>query len=179
MIIVGIDPGQQGSIAFIDMKKKKEWIEDMSLLPENVINANYLYNLISNQKDVCQRIYVFLEKAQAMPGQGSVSMFNYGTGYGKILAVLEILGLSFEEVRPNKWKTEFGLSGLKKTNKKEKMTKEEKTAAKKQRKEMAVKTAMQMFPRLKNEFYTSKGKMLDGRAEALLIAAYGVRKVGG
>jgi hypothetical protein len=177
MIIVGIDPGQKGAIAFIDTDKKtkhKEWIIDIPLLPEKGIDAKKINLMLPHTN-----AYIFLEKAQAMPGQGSVSMFNYGTGYGKILAVLEILGLPFEEIRPNKWKTEFGLSGLKKTNRKEKMTAEEKTAAKKQRKEMAVKIAMQMFPRLKNEFYTSKGKMLDGRAEALLIAAYGARKTGG
>lgn len=175
MIIAGIDPGQQGAIAFINTKKKTEWVLDMPLLPEKGIDALQLYYYLDGE-DVEK---VFLEKAQSMPGQSSVAMFNYGVGYGKILAVLAIFKLPFEEIRPNKWKTEFGLSGLKKTNKKEKMTKEEKTAAKKQRKEMAVKTAMQMFPKLKDEFYTERGKMLDGRAEALLIAAYGVRKYGG
>jgi len=184
MVFVGIDPGQQGAIAFIT--KKEEWIIDMPLLPERDIDAKALYNIFEDYKDD-DDIYIVIEKAQSMPGQSSVAMFNYGGGYYTILAILKILDLPFEEVRSNKWKKEFGLSGLnankKKTSdgKKIKKTQAEKTAAQKQRKEMAVKTAMQMFPKLKNEFFVKTArseKIMDGRAEALLIAAYGKRKLG-
>lgn len=179
MIICGIDPGQKGALAFIDTKRKKQWIIDMPLLPERGISAKKIYGIFAEYKK--DSIFVVIEKAQSMPGQSSVAMFNYGGGYHTILAVLEILDIPFEEVRSNKWKVEFGLSGTKakksKDGKKEKLTQAEKTAAKKQRKEMAVKIAMQMFPHLKNEFQTAKGALLDGRAEALLIAEYGKRKL--
>lgn len=177
MIIVGIDPGQQGALAMIDTKKKKEWIIDMPLLPEKDIDAKELFQMFQGIKH-SSGLYVVIEKAQSMPGQSSVAMFNYGGGYHTILAVLRILDIPFEEVRSNKWKVEFGLSGLKlKKDKSVKLTKEEKNAAKKQRKEMAVKIAMQMFPKLKHEFATERGKLLDGRAEALLIAEWARRKV--
>lgn len=181
MIICGIDPGQQGALAFIDTKRKKEWIIDMPLLPERGISARGLYEIfLGHKKD---QMFVLIEKAQSMSGQSSVAMFNYGGGYHTILAVLEILEIPFEEIRSNKWKKEFGLSGTKKAKKKTgekkvKATADEKNAAKKQRKEMAVKTAMQMFPKLKDQFQTAKGRLLDGRAEALLIASYGQRKLG-
>jgi hypothetical protein len=164
-------------LAFIALKKKKEWIVDMPLLPERGIDGKELFRIFQGiqQND----IYVVIEKAQSMPGQSSVAMFNYGGGYHTILTVLRILDLPFEEVRSNKWKKEFGLSGLKiKKDKGEKPTQEEKNAARKQRKEMAVKAAMQMFPKLKNEFVTEGGRLLDGRAEALLIAEWGRRKLG-
>lgn len=177
VIYIGIDPGQQGAISII--YKHSTQIIDMPLLPEKGIDAKALYKLFWNllKKD---DVYVMIEKAQSMPGQSSVAMFNYGGGYHTILAVLRILDVPFEEVRSNKWKTEFGLSGLKKKKgkKKEKMTAEEKTAAKKQRKEMAVKIAMQMFPNMTDKFFTPKGKMMDGRAESLLIAEYCKRKMG-
>lgn len=178
MIIVGIDPGQQGALAFIDMKKKTQGISDMPLLPERGIDGKELFNMLS-AKQKKDDMYVIIEQAQSMPGQSSVAMFNYGGGYWSILTVLRILDIPFEEVRSNKWKKEFGLSGLKiKRDKGEKPTQEEKNAAKKQRKEMAVKAAMQMFPKLKNEFVTEGGRLLDGRAEALLIAEWGRRKLG-
>ena len=179
MIFVGIDPGQEGAIALI--YKHNTQIIDMPLLPEKGIDAKALYKLFWDflKKD---DVYVMIEKAQSMPGQSSVAMFNYGGGYHTILAVLNILDAPFEEVRSNKWKTEFGLSGLKKKKqgeKKEKMTAKEKAVAQKKRKEMAVKIAMQMFPKMKDEFFTPKGRMLDGRAEALLIAEYCKRKYSG
>lgn len=180
MAFIGIDPGQKGAIAIID--KSGARIMDMPLLPEKGINAKALYRIFDRWNDQYVRIHIVIEKAQSMPGQSSVAMFNYGGGYHTILAVLQILELPFEEVRSNKWKTEFGLSGLKSKKKqgkkKEKTTSEEKKNAKKQRKEMAVKIAMQMFPKMKDLFFTPKGKMLDGRAEALLIAEYCKRKMG-
>lgn len=178
MIYIGIDPGQQGALAFIDNKRKKTWIIDMPLLPERGIDAKALHKIfLGHSKD---EPYVIIEKAQSMPGQSSVAMFNYGGGYHTILAVLQILGIPFQEVRSNKWKVEFGISGLKnkKKDKKEKMTAEEKKNAQKQRKEMAVKIAIQLFPKMKDEFFTKRGKMLDGRAEALLMAEYAKRHKG-
>lgn len=181
MVFIGIDPGQQGAIAFICSRGKKQaGFIDMPLLPEKGIDTEKLYETLDSTIKNYGKCYVLLEKAQALPGQGSVSMFHYGVGYGKILAALEILGIPFEEIRPNKWKTEFGLSGSgKKKDGKGKMTTQEKNAARRERKEIAVKTAMQMFPQFKNDLITSKGKILDGRAEALLIAEYGVRRIKG
>jgi len=182
-VYIGIDPGQKGAIAFLDKDKKdKLWIIDMPLLPEKGIDAKTLYEILETKVTFYKDIYVVIEKAQSMPGQSSVAMFNYGGGYHAILAVLQILDIPFEEVRSNKWKTEFGLSGLKSKKKqgkkKEKMTSEEKKNAQKKRKEMAVKIAIQLFPKMKDSFFTPKGKMLDGRAEALLIAEYCKRKMG-
>ena len=53
-----------------------------------------------SEKDEC---HVFLEKSQAMPGQGSVSMFNYGVGFGTLLGVLAALKIPHTLVHPKTW----------------------------------------------------------------------------
>lgn len=45
----------------------------------------------------------FLERAQAMPGQGVTSMFSTGFGFGVWQGVLTAMGVTFEVVRPQEW----------------------------------------------------------------------------
>lgn len=45
-----------------------------------------------------------VEHAQAMPGNGSVSMFRYGCSFGGIIALLASLRIRTELVRPQLWK---------------------------------------------------------------------------
>ena len=97
-MIVGIDPGKAGGIAYIDpaggatarpMPVAGKEIDGHEL-------ANALRGLVIDT--------VIVEKAQAMPGQGVTSMFNYGAGFGKILGVLDTLGVAYRLVTPQQWK---------------------------------------------------------------------------
>ena len=49
---------------------------------------------------------IFLERAQAMPGQGVTSMFSIGYGYGVWQGILTALGLRYEIVGPQTWQKE-------------------------------------------------------------------------
>lgn len=183
MIILGIDPGQKGCIAIFDTERKMVDFYDMPLMPDKGIDSMEIRSQLAWVYTKSKgEAFCILEKAQPMPNQGSVGGFNYGVGYGKILACLEMLGIPFEEVRPDKWKKEFGLSGTKGKRskpgeKKAKKTPEQKLNEYKQRKLMAAKIASHLFPEEKQYFYTKKGALLDGRCEALLMAEYGRRKV--
>ena len=165
MIYIGIDPGKKGAIAVIRNVEPKIKIYDMPLKENGDIDSNKLLYLLRNYE--YDLSFCVLEKAQAMRKhgavQGAVSSFTYGIGYGKILATLDSLKkqLQYKEVHPMSWKKEFSLT----SKKEEKLTS-------KDRKELSEKKALELFPNQKRRFYTKRGKLLDGRVEALLIARY-------
>ena len=150
MIYIGIDPGKQGGIG---IRRSPDYhvlytVYDMPVLVNGEIDGNEIYRIVKSNR--FGRVFCFVEKAQAMPQQGVVSTFKYGMGYGKILAVLEILKIPYQEISPQKWKKHFNL-------------------IKKDKKE-SVAVATKLFPKV--EFKTKRGRLLDGRAEALLIAEF-------
>ena len=102
-MIIGIDPGQKGAIAFVS--KHGCHVQQM---PETILGID---ELLTENGLVNMAKLAVLEKAQAFPGQGVVSMFNYGVHYGSLQAVLTCLGLPFILVRPQEWKKEI-LKGL-------------------------------------------------------------------
>jgi len=169
MIYIGIDPGKSGCITAIicNTKGKECFMHDMPLLPEKGIDSLALFWNLNKLKEK-DNVYCYIEKVQPMPKQGSVSQVTYGIGYGKLLAVLEILKIPFKEIRPVVWKKEFGLL-------KRKVDNNDKKVMKKQKKIASVEKVIELFPMLKKEFYTKKGRLLDGRAESLLIAEYCAR----
>ncbi len=146
--VIGIDPGLNGGIAFISNLCSINSVIDMpQIADESEIDSREIAMFIKqNMPDV-----VYIEKAQAMPQQGVVGVFNYGKGYGKIIAACEIIGCAIKFVRPAIWKKHFSLS---------------------RDKIESVALAQQLFPNF--EYETARGRMLDGRAEALLIAKYGL-----
>lgn len=148
MIYIGIDPGQMGAIGFISSRPD---VEDM---PKTISS---LYNLLKDQEPEAYQYFCIVEQAQPMPKQGVKGVFTYGVGYGKLLAILEILQIPYQTIHPSIWKKEFSLI--------------------KKDKKASVKVAQQLFPGI--EFYTPRGRMLDGRAEALLLAEYARRKYEG
>ena len=152
MTYIGIDPGKKGAVAFIT--EHGESVHDMPLDADGRIDAQGLLILITSKVAAAQSSMCFLEKSQAMPGQGVTSTFNYGAGYGAIRASLQIACIPFQEIHPMKWKKEFALI------KKEKAD--------------SVAVARQLFPNapLVREKRGGGEMMLDGRAEALLLAEY-------
>jgi len=143
----GIDPGKQGAIAFISDDGSEYFVDDIDLLFCGEIRT-YGDNI-----KACG-----LEKVHAMPAQGVVSMFSMGENYGRIQGVLFALDVPYMLITPQIWQKGIIPRGLdKKTKKKE-----------------HVKIAQKMFPNA--ELYTPRGRALDGRADALLIADY-VRRI--
>ena len=146
MYIVGIDPGKKGGIAVL---KTCGELVDMRPMGE----AYELAAILRSMQDKVTRCYV--EKSQAMPGQGTKSMFTYGTGFGKILGVLETLQISHDLVPPQKWQKKMIPGAEKGTSKK-----------------AALMKAKQLWPK---ESFVLKGCRTphDGIVDAVLIAEYG------
>lgn len=97
-IAIGIDPGQNGSIAFIpDDNPSKAWAEKM---PETLAD---LWATVDNVGyDYCS-IHCCLESVHSMPGQGVASSFKFGRGFGTLEMALTAAKIPFTYVTPQKW----------------------------------------------------------------------------
>ena len=150
MMTVGIDPGKKGGIAMVD----DNGIYQMVVMPENVTE---LRKVLRTVPVVCT---VFIEKVHAMPGQGVVSMFNFGKGYGEVLASVELLGFNITLVPPQKWQKAV-------------FTESSKGLPPKER---ALITATKLYPE-QDWLATSRSKVPhSGLIDAALIATYGRRR---
>ena len=89
-----------------------------------------------------------------MPGQGVVSMFNFGMNFGFIQGVLKAYRIPYELVTPQKWKKEFSCTSDKNTS---------------------IEVCKRLFPKVNLKATERCKKDHDGMAEALLIAEYGRR----
>ena len=141
--ILGIDPGQKGALAFLNVEGLIWEIEDMPLLGKE-INAHMLTRLIEGYGPVRQAV---IERSHSMPKQGVASVFNYGVGYGKILGVLAALDIPTHFYSSSEWKKHWRLSNDK---------------------DLSRRLATERWPSYASSFSRVKD---DGRAEACFIAA--------
>lgn len=151
MIYIGIDPGKSGALAYI--------------MPDGLANAvpfdegQYLF-VLRHIAERCEREHIkavcCLEHVSAMPGQGVTSMFSFGQNFGWIQGLLQAFGISYELVRPQKWKKEFSITGDKNTS---------------------IAVCKRLFPDVSLYPSSRCRKESDGLAEALLMAEYARRKL--
>ena len=98
--IIGIDPGLDGGLAALD----GEGLE-LQVMPvvaagrRREIDEQALVDWLLAHRPA----HVFIERVQAMPRQGVVSMFSFGAGWGLVRGICAGLGLSYELVRPQEW----------------------------------------------------------------------------
>lgn len=157
MIAIGIDPGLSGAVAIIDTDGSGRSI-GMPIavyaktgFVKNALDLNGLKTLLKDnayRNSLGINVRVFMERVNAMPGQGVASMFSLGMSYWGAAGVVAGLGLPLHLVTPMEWKAHF------------KLTKD---------KDLARGLASRLFP----EVDLSRKKD-HGRAEALLIARYGL-----
>ena len=149
-MIIGIDPGNTGAVAALSNQGEFDYVGDIPLWQEGKKSIIDGAKLAITLKNSSWDLSVYLEKVHAMPNQGVTSMFNFGQGYGIIKGVLGCLGYDYTLVTPQAWKKHHGL------------LKTDKDAARLK--------AIELFPEA--EQYLQRKKDI-GRADALLIAAYG------
>jgi crossover junction endodeoxyribonuclease RuvC len=176
-MIVGIDPGVSGAIAWL------EWYTTATGSPAESLALEYLRDLPTMQRgktgnkqqingvelaallrDLGPVEHAYLELVRALPPasraaggsggarMGTTSAFNFGHSFGKIEGVLEALAIPYTHVPPERWKKPAGLGGA------------EKDASRTR--------AIQLFP---GHAELLKRKKDVGRAEAILIAFFGSR----
>ena len=153
MIWIGIDPGQKGGYAVI---AKTETGQAVFAYPWD--DSFFAMEMASLMQMKEHGIVAAVEKVGARPGQGTVSMFNFGKSAGYIEGVLSALGIPYQLVPPNKWKKEFSLIG--------------------QDKQASIVTCRKLFPELDLKRTERCRTDSDGLAESTLLAEYARRHFG-
>lgn len=175
MIVVSVDPGVGGAVAFLGDCEPS--VHDMPTLalPEAVsagrswvprrIDGRALALLIRQHVPLGTPAQAFCERVHAMRGDGKSSMQAEGSlmrSLGAVEAVLDILNLSPELVLPQTWQQFYGLVG--------------KSSEIRARGALpaAVLKARQLYQNLE----TSLSRVCDhDRADAVLVGHYALRKL--
>ena len=101
MRAIGIDPGKNGGIA---------WLDDSVARSQHAeVHAIKLKDL--TERDVWQQVaelqthdaFAFIECVRSSPQMGVTSAFTFGRGYGALRMALIAAGIPFEEVTPGVW----------------------------------------------------------------------------
>lgn len=106
-VILAIDPGASGALAFFNPETGMLDVEDMPTLEvkrgnkmKREISPQMLAGIIASRKPD----RAIIELVGAMPGQGVTSMFAFGKSYGLCIGICAGLQIPVEHVTPNKWK---------------------------------------------------------------------------
>ena len=156
MLIVGIDCGLGGGLAFFEDGRFRE-VRDMPTLAllrggknKREIDPHVLANIIESERPD----HAFVENIWSHPGQGVSSVFAFGKGYGVVIGTLAALQIPVTFVSPQRWKKALAVPAAK---------------------DGARARASQLLPSAASNWSRVKD---DGRAEAALIALYGLQTLG-
>lgn len=111
-IIIGIDPGNTGGIARLDTDSETLTIAPMPVIKTGTaskpeLDEDMVIDMLSGAS------HIFLEHAQAMPKNGAVSMFNYGTGFGQLKMASRVVRCPRTLIRPANWMKALEVKGKK------------------------------------------------------------------
>jgi len=93
-MIIGIDPGSSGGVAFIFENGEVEAFK----MPDTERDILDLLSSTGDEKPV-----VFLEKVHTMKGQGIASSGKFMQGYGLLRGIVTALKYPLYDVTPQKW----------------------------------------------------------------------------
>jgi crossover junction endodeoxyribonuclease RuvC len=155
MRILGVDPGVNGGLAVVEIADgvAPSLLEciDIPVVGTGAkerVDVAAIRTFIDRHKP----IRALIERAQAMPRQGTSSGFKYRRAVGAIEAAMTLCSIPVEIVEPSAWKRYWHLPGKDKEGGRQK--------------------ALQLFPAAHAVLARRKD---HGRAEAALIALYGAK----
>lgn len=146
MAVVGIGPGLKGAVAVLG--------EAVDVIDMPVLGGEIDGRSLAEYLSRASPGLAVVEKVHSMPRQGVRSIFTFGKGVGVVLGVLQALNIPWVEVSPQVWQKAvlWGVPG--------------------EGKAKSLLWAQKIFPGVPLE--TKRGRKLDGRADALALAWYGV-----
>lgn len=154
--ILGVDPGINGALAVYDVANKTivEMIDTPNKInPRNNKTEIDLYPLAVWIDSFASKLAAaMIEDVSAAPGQGVVSMFNFGKVFGSVNGVLAAHYIPLLFCKAAVWKSLMGLSS---------------------NKNLSRELASKLFPSHISSFKRVKD---DGRAESCLLAKFGADK---
>jgi len=102
---IGIDPGKSGGIALIDSNNASNVYVTPMIFDGKLIDFRKMARWIKTYALYKEYgVLAGIEKVHAMPGQGTASMFSFGTSFGGMLGVLGALEIPTIMVPPQRWK---------------------------------------------------------------------------
>ena len=104
-ITIGVDPGANGGIAWIDYNGKA-CVEKMPDTLQDLWDLVVSISLEAGTGGTGIRAYI--EQVSSSPQMGVVSAFSFGRGYGNLEMALTAAGIPFERVRPQVWQKALG-----------------------------------------------------------------------
>lgn len=115
MITIGIDPGLSGAVGVL---RDGQYVAvlDMPIVAKgsgavkNEVDPAGLAALLRTHAPAEEAVSVVLERVNAMPGQGSSSIFSLGDSFGCARAVVATCRLELTYVTPAQWKKHFKLT---------------------------------------------------------------------
>ena len=162
-LVLGIDPGKDGYFATLSTEG------EMRTYPMPMINtgsgSKRVYDFPAI-KELFKQFkadgveLIILEKQQAMRGQGVTSMFSTGQGYGLLEMACVFVEIPYKNVHPKTWKGVM-CNDLPKMDPKKK----------------SIIAAKRTFPTVDLKKTARCTTDHDGKADALLLAWYGLHKV--
>jgi hypothetical protein len=154
--MAGVDPGLNGAICVIAGNGELE-VYDMPTLGDGkrTIDPHGLAGIFG-----IGIAHAFIEQVASMPRDGHVGAFKFGTTFGHTIQAAASAGVAYTLVTPVKWKRAMGLTASKTD---------------------AVARASQLMPDHARRWMVARGyctkAQAEGRAEAALIAFYGLQEL--
>lgn len=171
-LVVGVDVGIGGAIAFLDLTGTLMSVEDMPV--DEVQVGRHVRSRVSDIRLLGMLEggpggYAFIERPEGrpMPGRdkatgqiimrqpGAAGMLAFGESFGIVRCACVAKGFAITETRPGEWKRSMGVPADK---------------------DQARRRAAELFPAFAKAFVRKKD---DGRAEACLIGWWGARSLRG
>jgi hypothetical protein len=152
-VYIGVDPGAKGAIVAIS--DDHVFAVDLEGWDHPRYYKGALFEVQSFVSALCgymPAVYMTIEKFQPIPKSASQAMYTMGYRWGLLFTQIVAWGVHYNFVMPRTWMCQ--------TWGKEKNTD----------KQLSIKYAKQLVPDLKYE--TPRGRVLDGRCDAALIALY-------
>ena len=151
---MGIDPGKKGAI----VEKGKMKIYKMPV-KKNEYDYKEIVRIISEERPNL----IIIEKQHAMPGQGVVSMFTTGFGFGMLIGVVNALQIDYKIIMAKTWQRFYGIKGNKKEDVKE------------QSFQVASSSLLSKHIPDPCVFLNRNGNPKDGYTDAVLITFFGMK----
>jgi len=161
-VYLGIDPGAKGFLCFLDIDTKK-----MKFVPTPCLEtpAREVRKIIMAMHKKHGIVRAAVEDVHSIYGMSAKSNFMFGWNVGGINMLLESTGVGFDRIQPKVWQKGIGLVPKRPPRKPP------------ERKKAIAGIALRLYPDA--PIRGPRGGLLDGKADALMLAHFLALKYGG
>lgn len=163
VVSIGIDPGHRGALALVDDERVIE-LMPMPMEPKPAgkgfrVETRPILEALRRWKSEYGSPHVYIESGGPRPGEGVVSAATAGEGRGVLRCAIDATDLPVTFVRPQAWRSAAGLV--------------QRRLSYNERKRLAAARFAEVYPEQATIIRGPAGGLLDGVADAALIARFG------